>query len=130
MLPLRVTPFERDVSGYSYHQQHEKIERHCLPWATGRSRIRQKQWSLKLRGITEIETVTTYYELSGKYRSNVRLFDFGSPAILPWLINRSVLVFLTDMGFALPDVEEMPVTGERRCSGGTASCTISRGIKG
>ena len=80
----------------------------------GRSRIRQKEWSQQYGVEQEIETVTTYEDgkLSGKSRSNVRIRELpgASPAMLPWLINRSVFVSLADMGFALPEYEEVPVT--------------------
>src|SRR5690606_15888840 len=33
----------------------------------------------------------------------------GSPAMLPWLLNRAVFLSLGDMGFPLPDYSEIPV---------------------
>jgi len=61
---------------------------------TGRSRIRQKEWSQQYGVEQEIETVTIDEDgkLSGKSRSNVRIRELpgASPAMLPSLINRSV----------------------------------------
>ncbi len=43
-------------------------------------------------------------KLSGKERENVRVKELpgSSPAMLPWLINRTVFVSLRDLGYALP----------------------------
>ena len=53
-------------------------------------------------------------KLSGKERENVRVKELpgSSPAMLPWLINRTVFVSLRDLGYALPNYEEIPITVE------------------
>ena len=84
---------------------------------TGKARIRWREWG-ELYGIEqEIQTSTMDPEtgkLSGKERSNVRVKELpgSSPAMLPWLINRTVFISLRDLGYALPNYEEIPVTVE------------------
>ena len=83
----------------------------------GKARIRWREWG-ELYGIEqEIQTSTIDPEtgkLSGKERLNVRVKELpgSSPAMLPWLINRTVFISLRDLGYALPNYEEIPVTVE------------------
>jgi hypothetical protein len=64
--------------------------------------------------LQRIETVTL--DEDGKQtansRSNVRMKELpgGSPAMLPWLLNRSVFLSLGDMGFPLPEYTEIPIS--------------------
>ncbi len=61
------------------------------------------------------EVLTRTYDEHGKQtgnaksRTTIKELPGGSPAMLPWLLNRSVFVSLSDMGFALPSYEEVPV---------------------
>ncbi len=62
------------------------------------------------------EVTTSYKDEDGKLtgnsrnRTQIKELPGGSPAMLPWLLNRSVFVSLKDMGFALPDYEEIPIS--------------------
>ena len=82
--------------------------------ATGQRRLRSRDWVSAYGILQRIETVTL--DEDGKQtansRSNVRFKELpgGSPAMLPWLLNRSVFLSLGDMGFPLPDYTEIPVS--------------------
>lgn len=81
--------------------------------ATGQRRLRSRDWVSAYGILQRIETVTL--DEDGKQtansRSNVRYKELpgGSPAMLPWLLNRSVFLSLNDMGFPLPTYNEIPV---------------------
>ena len=66
-------------------------------------------------GIMQEETTTTV-DQDGKQTGNkrnkttVKEMPGGTPDMLPWLLNRSVFMSLSDMGFALPDYQEIPIT--------------------
>jgi hypothetical protein len=82
---------------------------------SGQRRLRWKQWVSTYGVLQEIETSKIdphSGKLTGNSRSNVRTKELpgASPAMLPWLLNRAVFISLADMGFALPDYEEIPVT--------------------
>ncbi|GIK53463.1 MAG: hypothetical protein BroJett014_24360 [Planctomycetota bacterium] len=82
--------------------------------ATGQRRLRSRDWVSAYGILQRIETITL--DEDGKQtansRSNVRFKELpgGSPAMLPWLLNRSVFLSLGDMGFPLPDYTEIPVS--------------------
>ncbi|MCZ7673806.1 MAG: DUF6094 domain-containing protein [Chloroflexi bacterium] len=84
------------------------------PEATGQRRLRSRDWVSAYGILQRIETVTL--DEDGKQtansRSNVRYKELpgGSPAMLPWLLNRSVFLSLGDMGFPLPEYTEIPVS--------------------
>lgn len=70
---------------------------------------------VKRYGIMQEET-TVHVNQDGKQTGNkrsktaVKEMPGGTPDMLPWLLNRSVFMSLSDMGFALPDYQEIPVT--------------------
>lgn len=84
------------------------------PEATGQRRLRSRDWVSAYGILQRIETVML--DEDGKQtansRSNVRYKELpgGSPAMLPWLLNRSVFLSLGDMGFPLPEYAEIPVS--------------------
>ncbi|MEI2607274.1 MAG: DUF6094 domain-containing protein [Candidatus Promineifilaceae bacterium] len=81
---------------------------------TGQRRVKHKEWVTSYGILQTIETVTL--DEDGKQtansRSNARMKELpgGSPAMLPWLLNRSVFLSLGDMGFPLPEYTEIPVS--------------------
>ncbi|MFQ5401571.1 MAG: DUF6094 domain-containing protein [Anaerolineae bacterium] len=83
------------------------------PEATGQRRLRSRDWVSAYGILQRIETITL--DEDGKQtansRSNIRYKELpgGSPAMLPWLLNRSVFLSLGDMGFPLPEYTEIPV---------------------
>ncbi|MCB9010119.1 MAG: hypothetical protein H6656_22565, partial [Ardenticatenaceae bacterium] len=82
--------------------------------ATGQRRLRSRDWVSAYGILQRIETVTLDEDgrQTANSRSNVRFKELpgGSPAMLPWLLNRSVFLSLGDMGFPLPDYTEIPVS--------------------
>lgn len=84
------------------------------PEATGQRRLRSRDWVSSYGILQRIETITL--DEDGKQtansRSNVRFKELpgGSPAMLPWLLNRSVFLSLGDMGFPLPEYTEIPIS--------------------
>ena len=84
------------------------------PEVTGQGRLRSRDWVSAYGILQRIETRTL--DEDGKQtansRSNVRFKELpgGSPAMLPWLLNRSVFLSLGDMGFPLPEYTEIPVS--------------------
>lgn len=80
----------------------------------GRRRLRLKSWLEQYGVLQEIETaeVDESGKLTGKgrFKSRTKELPGASPAMLPWLLNRAVFLSLMDLGFALPDYEEIPVT--------------------
>ena len=83
------------------------------PEASGQRRLRRRDWVAAYGILQRIETTTL--DEAGRQtansRSNIRYKELpgGSPALLPWLLNRSVFLALGDMGFPLPDYREIPV---------------------
>src|SRR5690606_10643013 len=81
---------------------------------TGQRRLRSRDWVSAYGILQRIETVML--DEDGKQtansRSNVRYKELpgGSPAMLPWLLNRAVFLSLGDMGFPLPEYTEIPVS--------------------
>ncbi len=81
----------------------------------GRKRIRWQEWVSKY-GVEQETRVTLMEEqtgqMSGKNYSKVSVKELpgSSPAMLPWLLNRTVFISLRDLGYALPDYKEIPVT--------------------
>lgn len=92
----------------------EMCRAYIEPDATGQRRLRSRDWVSAYGILQRIETVTL--DEDGKQtansRSNVRFKELpgGSPAMLPWLLNRSVFLSLGDMGFPLPEYTEIPVS--------------------
>jgi 16S rRNA G966 N2-methylase RsmD len=87
------------------------------PDQTGIRRLGWRQWGTLYGVQQEIETVRLDPEsskLTAKSRSTVRVKELpgASPAMLPWLLNRTAFLSLADLGFALPSYEEIPVTVE------------------
>ncbi|NLF65041.1 MAG: hypothetical protein GX579_10635, partial [Chloroflexi bacterium] len=81
--------------------------------ASGRRRIRHRDWVSAYGILQRIETKKLDEDgrQTANSRSNIRYKELpgGSPAMLPWLLNRSVFLSLGDMGFPLPDYSEIPV---------------------
>ncbi|WP_420640483.1 DUF6094 domain-containing protein [Candidatus Leptofilum sp.] len=84
------------------------------PEANGQRRLRSRDWVSAYGILQRIETVTLDEDgrQTANSRSNVRFKELpgGSPAMLPWLLNRSVFLSLGDMGFPLPAYTEIPVS--------------------
>ena len=82
--------------------------------ASGQRRLRSRDWVSTYGILQRIETRTL--DEDGKQtansRSSVRFKELpgGSPAMLPWLLNRSVFLSLGDMGFPLPAYSEIPIS--------------------
>ena len=81
--------------------------------AHGSRRIRSKDWVSAYGILQRIETrkVDEHGMQTANSRTSVRYKELpgGSPAMLPWLLNRAVFLSLNDMGFPLPAYEEVPV---------------------
>ena len=81
--------------------------------ATGRRRIRHRDWVSAYGILQRIETrkLDEDGRQTANSRSNIRYKELpgGSPAMLPWLLNRAVFLSLGDMGFPLPEYSEIPV---------------------
>ena len=92
----------------------EMCRAYIEPDATGQRRLRSRDWVSAYGILQRIETITL--DEDGKQtansRSNVRFKELpgGSPAMLPWLLNRSVFLSLGDMGFPLPEYTEIPIS--------------------
>ena len=84
------------------------------PEATGSRRLRSQAWVSAYGILQRIETRTLEEDgrQTANSRSSVRYKELpgGSPAMLPWLLNRSIFLSLRDMGFPLPDYTEIPVS--------------------
>ncbi|MCK5614463.1 DEAD/DEAH box helicase family protein [Candidatus Pacearchaeota archaeon] len=80
--------------------------------ATGRRRIMRKKWIADYGMLEYTQTVT---ETSGTNSGNkqktehVKEAPGASPAMLPWLLERTAFVSLADMGLELPNYEEIPM---------------------
>ncbi len=80
--------------------------------AAGRKRIMSKKWIADY-GMLEYTQTTT--ERSGLNSGNkqktehVKEAPGASPAMLPWLLERTAFVGLQDMGLQLPNYEEIPI---------------------
>ncbi|MBK8904467.1 MAG: hypothetical protein IPM53_25030 [Anaerolineaceae bacterium] len=83
------------------------------PDATGQRRLRTRDWVSAYGILQQIETITLDEDgrQTANSRSSVRFKELpgGSPAMLPWLLNRSVFLSLGDMGFPLPAYTEIPI---------------------
>lgn len=83
------------------------------PEASGQRRLGSQSWVSAYGILQRIETSTLGEDgkQTANSRSNVRFKELpgGSPAMLPWLLNRSVFLSLGDMGFPLPEYNEIPV---------------------
>jgi hypothetical protein len=80
--------------------------------ATGRRRVMSKKWISDYGMLEYTQTIT---EKSGVQSGNkqktehVKEAPGASPAMLPWLLERTAFVGLQDMGLQLPDYEEFPM---------------------
>ena len=84
------------------------------PEATGQRRLRSRDWVSAYGILQRIETVMLDEDgrQTANSRSNVRFKELpgGSPAMLPWLLNRSVFLSLGDMGLSPAGYTEIPVS--------------------
>ncbi len=96
-----------------YRMSPEMTGTYTNPDGNGRRRIRSKDWVASYGILQRIETrkLDEDGKQTANSRTNVRYKELpgGSPAMLPWLLNRSVFLSLGDMGFPLPDYTEIPV---------------------
>ncbi len=96
-----------------YRMSPEMTAVYTNPDANGRRRIRSQDWVASYGILQRIETrkLDEDGKQTANSRTNVRYKELpgGSPAMLPWLLNRSVFLSLSDMGFPLPDYTEIPV---------------------
>ncbi|HFQ92711.1 MAG TPA: DEAD/DEAH box helicase, partial [Anaerolineae bacterium] len=96
-----------------YRMSPEMTAVYTNPDAHGRRRIRSKDWVASYGILQRIETrkLDEDGRQTANSRTNVRYKELpgGSPAMLPWLLNRSVFLSLGDMGFPLPEYTEIPV---------------------
>ncbi|NKQ37557.1 MAG: hypothetical protein HF973_18330 [Chloroflexi bacterium] len=96
-----------------YRMSPEMTAVYTNPDANGRRRIRSKDWVASYGILQRIETrkLDEDGRQTANSRTNVRYKELpgGSPAMLPWLLNRSVFLSLGDMGFPLPEYTEIPV---------------------
>lgn len=78
----------------------------------GRSRLRERDWITNYGILQRVESYTINEDgmQTGNSRTQIRTKELpgGSPAMLPWLLNRSVFLSLRDMGFPLPPYDEIP----------------------
>jgi hypothetical protein len=81
--------------------------------ASGQRRLLSREWVSAYGILQQIETITLDEDgrQTANSRSNIRYKELpgGSPAMLPWLLNRSVFLSLGDMGFPLPEYSEIPI---------------------
>lgn len=81
---------------------------------TGQRRVKHKEWITSYGILQTIETVTLDEDgqqtANSRSSSRIKELPGGSPAMLPWLLNRSVFLSLGDMGFPLPEYTEIPVS--------------------
>ena len=96
-----------------YRMSPEMTAVYTNPDAHGRRRIRSKDWVASYGILQRIETrkLDEDGRQTANSRTSVRTKELpgGSPAMLPWLLNRSVFLSLGDMGFPLPEYSEIPV---------------------
>ena len=96
-----------------YRMSPEMTAVYTSPDANGRRRIRSQDWVASYGILQRIETrkLDEDGRQTANSRTNVRTKELpgGSPAMLPWLLNRSVFLSLGDMGFPLPDYTEIPM---------------------
>lgn len=82
--------------------------------ASGQRRLRSREWVSAYGILQQIETITLDEDgrQTANSRSSVRYKELpgGSPAMLPWLLNRAVFLSLGDMGFPLPPYTEIPIS--------------------
>lgn len=95
-----------------YRTSKEIRDAYTDPTATGRKRILNKKWINDYGMLEYTQTVT---ETTAKNSGNKQLTEHvkeapgASPAMLPWLLERTAFVGLQDMGLQLPDYEEIPI---------------------
>ncbi|MEZ4641609.1 MAG: DUF6094 domain-containing protein [Chloroflexota bacterium] len=92
------------------------------PEASGQRRLRSREWISAYGILQQIETTILDEACpergrrdgmqTANSRSSVRYKELpgGSPAMLPWLLNRAVFLSLGDMGFPLPPYTEIPIS--------------------
>jgi len=83
--------------------------------ATGRKRILSKKWinDYGMLEYTQTVTETTAKNSGNKQKTeHVKEAPGASPAMLPWLLERTAFIALQDLGLQLPDYEEIPVPVE------------------
>jgi hypothetical protein len=82
------------------------------PDATGQRRLRSRDWVSAYGILQRIETVTLDEDgrQTANSRSNVRFKELpgGSPAMLPWLLNRSVFLSLGIWAFPCRNIPKSP----------------------
>jgi hypothetical protein len=92
----------------------EMAHQYVNPDASGQRRLLSREWVSAYGILQQIETITLDEDgrQTANSRSNIRYKELpgGSPAMLPWLLNRSVFLSLGDMGFPLPPYNEIPVS--------------------
>jgi 16S rRNA G966 N2-methylase RsmD len=81
---------------------------------TGLSRIRWQAFIEQYGVLQEIQTVSLdpasgTLTANSRIHTRVRELPGASPALLPWLLNRTVFLSMSDLGLALPPYEEIPV---------------------
>lgn len=96
-----------------YRLSPEMVAAYTDDQASGRRRLRHRDWVSAYGILQRIETrkLDEDGRQTANSRSNIRYKELpgGSPAMLPWLLNRSVFLSLGDMGFPLPEYTEIPV---------------------
>jgi 16S rRNA G966 N2-methylase RsmD len=81
---------------------------------TGLARIRWQDFIEQYGVLQEIQTVALdpasgTLTANSRIHTRVRELPGASPALLPWLLNRTVFLSMSDLGIALPPYEEIPV---------------------
>ncbi len=99
---------------YLLYRSSALIRRHFTKTEeSGQRRLNATKWIAHYGILQEIETTHTdaHGKTSGNSKATIRTKELpgGSPAMLPWILESCVFVSLPDMGFALPDYEEIPV---------------------
>ena len=84
--------------------------------AKGRQRIQVKKW-IDDFGMYEFTTTTKEANATGgsgnkRVTETVKEAPGSSPAMLPWLLGKTVFISLADLGTELPDYEEIPMPME------------------
>ncbi|MBX3059344.1 MAG: hypothetical protein KF770_22975 [Anaerolineae bacterium] len=98
---------------YLLYRSSSLIRRHFTKTEEeGLSRLNVGKWVSQYGILQEIETrhEDENGKTTGNSKNSVRTKELpgGSPAMLPWILESCVFVSLPDMGFALPDYQEIP----------------------
>ncbi len=98
---------------YLLYRSSSLIRRHFTKTEEeGLSRLNVSKWVSQYGILQEIETrhEDANGKTTGNSKSSVRTKELpgGSPAMLPWILESCAFVSLPDMGFALPDYQEIP----------------------